>query len=74
MLALRNQLTVKANEPPVQVNDERLLLVKSWLEDDPGAQDLFAAWEGTNAVRPIVVTVRAWTHYFRHRGKCLSSQ
>ncbi len=50
LTALRNQLTIKSNEPHVQVNDNRLLLAKAWLDEDPGAQDLFSVWEGTNAV------------------------
>ena len=51
LTALRNQLTIKPNEGPIQVNDERLLLAKAWLEEDPGAQELFNAWEGANTVR-----------------------
>ena len=48
---MRNQFTVKPSEFPVQINDERLVLAKEWLKEDPGAQELFAAWEGANAVR-----------------------
>ncbi|KAH9887708.1 ribosome 60S biogenesis N-terminal-domain-containing protein [Cubamyces lactineus] len=47
--ALRNQFTIKSNEAPIAVNDERLVLAKEWLETDPGAQELFSIWESTNA-------------------------
>ncbi|KAL7281927.1 hypothetical protein ACG7TL_003394 [Trametes sanguinea] len=47
--ALRNQLTVRPSEGPIAVNDARLVLAKEWLEVDPGAQELFAIWEATNA-------------------------
>ena len=73
LTALRNQLTVKPNEPPVQINDERLVLVKEWLEGDPGAQELFRIWEGANAVCQMVSSMRAWSHRM-YRGKCLSLQ
>ncbi|KAI9059024.1 hypothetical protein FKP32DRAFT_1761266 [Trametes sanguinea] len=49
LTALRNQLTVRPSEGPVAVNDGRLVLAKEWLEADPGAQELFAIWEATNA-------------------------
>jgi hypothetical protein len=52
LLALRNQLTIKFNHPSVAPQDERLLLVKTWLESDPGAHDLFDVWENANQVRP----------------------
>lgn len=55
LTALRNQLTIKPHEYSVKVNDERLLLAKSWLDEDPGAQELFAAWEAANLVRLISV-------------------
>ncbi|KAM5540626.1 hypothetical protein V8D89_005657 [Ganoderma adspersum] len=48
LTALRNQLTIHQNDGPVQVNDERLLLAKAWLDEDSGAQDLFAAWQDGN--------------------------
>ncbi|KAI1792498.1 ribosome 60S biogenesis N-terminal-domain-containing protein [Ganoderma leucocontextum] len=48
LTALRNQLTIHPNQGPVQVNDDRLLLAKAWLEEDPGAQELFAAWQDAN--------------------------
>ena len=53
LTALRNQLTVKPSEQPVQANDERLLLAKAWLDDDPGAQELFLVWENANGVRRL---------------------
>ena len=79
LTALRNQLTVRSDEPPVQVNDERLLLAQAWLDDDRGAQDLFAAWESANAVRSfpsylIPAQVQASNVDRPCRGKALSSQ
>ncbi|PFH47812.1 hypothetical protein AMATHDRAFT_6373 [Amanita thiersii Skay4041] len=44
-LELRNKLTVQHNEPPISPQDERLLLVQSWLEESPGAEDIFEHWE-----------------------------
>ena len=57
LTALRNQLTIHPNDRPVQVNDERLLLVKAWLDEDSGAQDLFAAWQDANQVCHCVVSL-----------------
>ncbi len=59
LTALRNQLTVKPNEPPVQANDERLLLAKAWLDEDLGAQELFSVWESATAVRSIQSYLRS---------------
>ncbi|KAI0687369.1 ribosome 60S biogenesis N-terminal-domain-containing protein, partial [Cerioporus squamosus] len=57
LTALRNQLTVKPNEPPVQANDDRLLLAKAWLDEDPGAQELFSVWESANSRQMSLLTV-----------------
>ncbi|RDX51579.1 hypothetical protein OH76DRAFT_1554958 [Lentinus brumalis] len=57
LTALRNQLTVKPNEPPVQANDERLLLAKAWLDEDLGAQELFSVWESATARQMSLLTV-----------------
>ena len=61
LTALRNQLTVKHDEPPLSVGDDRLLLVKAWLETSAGAGDLFAIWETTNSVRILPLTPHACT-------------
>ncbi|KAI0254170.1 ribosome 60S biogenesis N-terminal-domain-containing protein [Lactifluus subvellereus] len=45
LTALRNQLTIKSGEGPVQPQDERLALARSWLEIVPGAQGVFSIWE-----------------------------
>jgi|SRR5712672_2185938 len=50
LTALRNQLTVKSGEEPVQPQDERLALARSWLEISPGAQSVFSIWENTTEV------------------------
>ncbi|GJE99428.1 ribosome 60S biogenesis N-terminal-domain-containing protein [Phanerochaete sordida] len=48
LTALRNQLTIKPSEDAFRADDERLLLVKSWLDTDPGVQDVFELWDRTN--------------------------
>jgi hypothetical protein len=50
LTALRNQLTIKAGEGPIQPQDERLALAHSWLEAFPGAQSIFAIWERSTEV------------------------
>ena len=54
LTALRNQLTIKFGEEPVQPQDERLALVRSWLETAPGAHTVFSIWESTTEVRGCV--------------------
>ncbi|KAI0269360.1 ribosome 60S biogenesis N-terminal-domain-containing protein [Gloeopeniophorella convolvens] len=77
LTALRNQLTIKSNEGPVQPQDERLALVQSWMEVAPGAQSIFAIWEGANqrqhpllaqlvSVLASLVTLLS-THYTHHK-------
>ena len=51
LTALRNQLSVKPHEGNVQAADERLLLVKAWMDASPGAQDILDVWDQTNTVR-----------------------
>ncbi|KZT67038.1 hypothetical protein DAEQUDRAFT_694819 [Daedalea quercina L-15889] len=55
LTALRNQLTIKHDEPPLSVSDDRLLLAKSWLEISVGAADLFGIWERTNSRQTSVL-------------------
>jgi nucleolar pre-ribosomal-associated protein 1 len=50
LTVLRNQLTIKFGEGPVQPQDERLALARSWLEIAPGAQSIFNIWEQTTEV------------------------
>jgi hypothetical protein len=54
LTALRNQLTIKFGEEPVQPQDERLALARSWLETAPGAYTVFSIWETTTEVRGCV--------------------
>lgn len=54
LTALRNQLTIKFSEEPVQPHDGRLALARSWLETAPGAQTIFSIWEGTTEVRGCI--------------------
>ena len=51
LTSLRNQLTLKSHEFKISPQDERLVLVKQWVEQSPGAQDLFAIWDKANSVR-----------------------
>jgi hypothetical protein len=51
LTSLRNQLTIKFGEEPVQPQDERLALARSWLETAPGAHAVFSIWESTTEVR-----------------------
>ncbi|TDL17669.1 hypothetical protein BD410DRAFT_754176 [Rickenella mellea] len=39
--AFRNQITVKSYEGTIGTQDERLLLIKEWLELSPGAEEVF---------------------------------
>jgi hypothetical protein len=54
LTALRNQLTIKFDEEPVQPQDERLALARSWLETAPGAHTVFRIWESTTEVRGCI--------------------
>lgn len=47
---MRNQLTVKHTEDTVPLTDDRLHLVKTWLESDNGARELFNLWSSANTV------------------------
>ncbi|PCH41704.1 hypothetical protein WOLCODRAFT_101082 [Wolfiporia cocos MD-104 SS10] len=49
LTTLRNQLTLKYDEANPAANDERLLLLKEWLEASPGAEDIFRVWEATSS-------------------------
>lgn len=55
LTALRNQLTIKFGEEPVQPQDERLALARSWLEIAPGAHSIFNIWESTTEVRNCIL-------------------
>ncbi|KAL4075510.1 ribosome 60S biogenesis N-terminal-domain-containing protein [Scleroderma citrinum] len=58
LLALRSKLSVRLDEA-LSPQDERLQLVKAWLEVSPGAQDIFDAWERVNQLSTIAVLVTA---------------
>ncbi|KIM48447.1 hypothetical protein M413DRAFT_16355 [Hebeloma cylindrosporum] len=45
LTALRNQLTVKAQELSVPPQDARLNLVKHWIGSSPDVHDLFSIWD-----------------------------
>ncbi|KAF8208911.1 ribosome 60S biogenesis N-terminal-domain-containing protein [Mycena galopus ATCC 62051] len=52
---LRNQFSVWPNEGPISPQDSRLLLAQKWLDANPGAHDLFAIWEKSNARQPASI-------------------
>jgi nucleolar pre-ribosomal-associated protein 1 len=52
--ALRNQLTIKYNEPSISPQDDRLLLAQRWLELVPDGHDIFELWENATEVRIII--------------------
>lgn len=60
--SLRNQLTSKPEEGAAS-NDERLRLVKEWLEISPGAQDVFALMENQNQVRICALHFLSQSYY-----------
>ncbi|KAI0301899.1 transcriptional repressor TCF25-domain-containing protein [Multifurca ochricompacta] len=57
LTALRNQLTIKFDEGPLQPQDERLTLARSWLESAPGAQSIFSIWEKTTERQMSLLTL-----------------
>ncbi|OBZ71823.1 Uncharacterized protein C14G10.02 [Grifola frondosa] len=57
LTALRNQLTVKYGDLSIPANDERLLLIKSWLDLSPGAQDIFSIWEEASSRQMSLLAV-----------------
>lgn len=50
LTSLRNQLTIKHNEPPLSPDDGRIQLVREWVEASPGAKELFDLWSTINQV------------------------
>ena len=53
LTSLRNQLTVKYNEPPLPPDDGRIQIVKEWVEASPGAKELFDLWSTINQVGSV---------------------
>jgi hypothetical protein len=51
LVSFRNQITVAYGERP-GIGDARILLVTSWLEKSPGANELFDIWDTGSNVRP----------------------
>jgi len=51
LMGLRNQLTVKYNEPMLPPDDGRIRLAREWMETSPGVRELFDLWATTNQVR-----------------------
>ncbi|KAJ7109702.1 ribosome 60S biogenesis N-terminal-domain-containing protein [Mycena crocata] len=54
---LRNQFSVWPNEGLILPQDARLTLAQKWLDAVPGAYDLFAIWDKSNARQPAVIVL-----------------
>ncbi|KAJ7095895.1 ribosome 60S biogenesis N-terminal-domain-containing protein [Mycena belliarum] len=54
---LRNQFSVWPTEGPISPHDARLVLAQKWLDAAPGAHELFAIWERTQARQPAVIVL-----------------
>ncbi|ELU36766.1 hypothetical protein AG1IA_09204 [Rhizoctonia solani AG-1 IA] len=54
LVSFRNQTTVAYGERP-GIRDTRIVLVTSWLEKSPGANELFDIWDTGSNVRPVYV-------------------
>lgn len=53
LTGLRNQLTVRYNEPALPPGDERIRLAREWMETSPGVKELFDLWITINQVRIV---------------------
>ena len=53
LTSLRNQLTVRYNEPTLSPDDGRIRLAREWMETSPGATELFGLWTTINQVRLV---------------------
>lgn len=51
LTSLRNQLTVKYDEPTLPPDDGRIRLAREWMETSPGAKELFDLWATITQVR-----------------------
>ncbi|RDB20241.1 Uncharacterized protein C14G10.02 [Hypsizygus marmoreus] len=61
LTALRNQLSIHPGEDAISPQDDRLLLAQHWLENVPGAHDIFEIWDSLaqrqNAILALLVAV-----------------
>ncbi|TFK33679.1 ribosome 60S biogenesis N-terminal-domain-containing protein [Crucibulum laeve] len=57
LTALRNQLNVRGEESIISPQDERLLLVQHWMENSPGAYDVFGIWDSANSRQSSLLAV-----------------
>ncbi|CAE6338620.1 unnamed protein product [Rhizoctonia solani] len=60
LVSFRNQITVAYGERP-GIGDARVLLVTSWLEKSPGANELFDIWDTGSNFTSLVLTSLAHT-------------
>jgi nucleolar pre-ribosomal-associated protein 1 len=73
---LRNKLAIKYLEGPISPQDNRLSFLQTWLEDSPGAQDIFDIWSGVNVRQSTLlsavvsalasIVMLSSTHYTSH--------
>ncbi|KAF9480206.1 hypothetical protein BDN70DRAFT_833085 [Pholiota conissans] len=57
LTTLRNQLSIKPTEEQIPPQDERLELVKQWMQSSPGAHDLFLVWDNATMRQSSVVAL-----------------
>ncbi|KDR74243.1 hypothetical protein GALMADRAFT_250000 [Galerina marginata CBS 339.88] len=57
LTSLRNQLTVKPQEPPISSQDERLALVRQWMDSAPVEHDLFGIWDQANSRQSTIIAL-----------------
>ncbi|KAF8073491.1 ribosome 60S biogenesis N-terminal-domain-containing protein [Lyophyllum atratum] len=61
LTALRNQFSIRPGEDAIAPLDARLLLAQHWLENVPGAHDMFGVWDSLtnrqNSIFALVVSV-----------------
>uniref|UniRef100_A0A8H8CE92 Nucleolar pre-ribosomal-associated protein 1 n=1 Tax=Psilocybe cubensis TaxID=181762 RepID=A0A8H8CE92_PSICU len=57
LTSLRNQLTIKPQEPTILPQDERLVLVREWMETSSGAYDLLMLWDKTTVRQANVIAL-----------------
>ncbi|KAF8185167.1 ribosome 60S biogenesis N-terminal-domain-containing protein [Pholiota molesta] len=54
---LRSQLAIKSTEEKIAPQDERLELVKQWMQSSPGAHDLFSVWDNATLRQSSLISL-----------------
>ncbi|GLB33183.1 hypothetical protein LshimejAT787_0100680 [Lyophyllum shimeji] len=61
LTALRNRLSIRPGENAISPQDERLLLAQRWMENVPGAHDIFGVWDSLtqrqNSIYALLVSI-----------------